>query len=210
MSEAVPAEDQPEPAYGVLGKPFDRRSPFFVGFVGALGALLAFALYNAILGTGSVLIMILVAFFLASGLNPAVEFLERHRFRRSAAVATVIVIALVVVALFLVAIVPVITDQVHALSTNIPNWLDELARNKQVQKINDDYDVIDKIKNFVSSGDFVSTLFGGALGFGLKIISALFNAFIIIVLTLYFLASLKTTTHAIYQLAPASDRKSVV
>ncbi|GAB4008039.1 AI-2E family transporter [Nocardioides ultimimeridianus] len=210
MSEASPAtEEQPEPAYGVLGKPFDRRSPFFVGFVGALGALLAFALYNMVLGTGSVLIMILVAFFLAAGLNPSVEFLERHRFRRSAAVATVIVIALVVVALFLVAIVPVITDQVQALSTNIPHWLDELERNKQVQKINDDYDVIDKIKNFVSSGDFVSALFGGALGFGLKIISALFNAFIIIVLTLYFLASLKTTTHAIYQLAPASRRRRV-
>jgi predicted PurR-regulated permease PerM len=198
-----------EPAYGVPGKPFDRRSPFFVGFVGGVGALTAFALYHAFLGISSVLMLVVVAFFLAAGLNPAVEFLERHRLRRSAAVTVVIVAALGVLALFLVAIVPVITDQVHALSQNIPTWLDELERNSKIQQLNDDYDVIDKVKKFVTSGDFVSTLFGGALGFGLKIISAVFNAFIIIVLTLYFLASLRTTTTALYRLAPASRRERV-
>jgi predicted PurR-regulated permease PerM len=52
-------------------------------------------------------------------------------------------------------------------------------------------------------------VFGGALGVGLKILSAVFNGFIILVLTLYFLASLKTTTHAVYRLAPASRRRRV-
>ncbi|GAA3824655.1 AI-2E family transporter [Nocardioides panacisoli] len=195
--------------YGDPGEPFDRRSPFYVGFVGALGALLAYWLFQAVASIGSVLMLVVVAFFLAAGLNPSVELLERRGLRRSLAVTLVIVIAMGAVALFLVAIVPVITDQVTALTDNAPMWLDELQKNKQIQELNDEYDIIDKAKAYVANGDFISTLFGGVLGFGLKIISAVFNAFIIIVLTLYFLASLRTTTTALYRLAPASRRNRV-
>lgn len=194
--------------YGEPGEPL-HRGPFYWGFFGALGALIAFWLFQAVASIGSTLMLVVVAFFLAAGLNPSVEFLERRGLRRSLATTAVIVIAAGAVALFIVAIVPVITDQVRALTDNAPIWLDELQKNKQIQELNDEYDVIDKAKDYVANGDFVSTLFGGVLGFGLKILSAVFNAFIIIVLTLYFLASLNTTTHAIYQLAPASRRERV-
>ena len=55
----------------------------------------------------------------------------------------------------------------------------------------------------------MSTLFGGALGFGLAVLGALFNGFIVLVLTLYFLSSLATTKTALYRLAPASRRDRV-
>ncbi|GAA3665574.1 AI-2E family transporter [Nocardioides ginsengisoli] len=195
--------------YGEPGKPFDRRSPFFYGFVGGLGALTAFAVFNALLGISSVLMLVVVAFFLAAGLNPAVEFLERRGLRRPLAVTVVLAVAALAVGLFLVAIVPVITDQVAAITKNAPGWLDELQRNQRIQDLNREYDIIDKAKQYIEDGDFLSNLFGGVLGFGLKLISALFNLFVIVVLTLYFLASLKTTTGAIYKLAPASRRERV-
>ncbi|WP_225869004.1 MULTISPECIES: AI-2E family transporter [unclassified Nocardioides] len=202
---AAPAESP----YGEMGQPFDRRSPFYYGFVGALGALSAFWLFKAVAGIGSVLLLVVVSFFLAAGLNPSVEFLERRGLRRSFAVTLVIVLALGTVALFLVAIVPVITDQVQAITKSAPGWLDELQKNKRIQDLNDEYDIIDKLKAKITDESFVSALFGGALGFGLKLVSALFNLFVIVVLTLYFLASLKTTTGAIYNLAPASRRDRV-
>lgn len=195
--------------YGEPGPPFDHRSPFYVGFVGGLGLLLAYWLFQALIGIGSVLLLVVVAFFLAAGLNPSVEFLERRGIRRSFACALVIIAALATLALFIVAIVPVIADQVRLLTDNAPTWFDQLQRNRQVQRLNEEYEIVDKAKDFVTNGDFISTLFGGALGFGLKIISALFNGFIILVLTLYFLASLNTTTHAVYRLAPASRRERV-
>ncbi len=198
-----------EAEFGEQGAPFEKRNPFYLGFVGGLGALTAWFLFNAIVGIGSVLMLVVVSFFLAAGLNPAVMFLERRGMRRSLACGAVIVAALGAVALFVVAIVPVITDQVTALTDNVPGWLDELEKNKKVQELNDEYDVIDKIKDYVADGNFISGIFGGALGFGLKVLSALFNAFIVIVLTLYFLASLETTTHAMYNLAPASRRRRV-
>ena len=115
---------------------------------------------------------------------------------------------LVAVALFLVAIVPVITDQVRSITDQAPEWLDRLQNNEPVQELDDEYDVIDKARDYVTDGDFVSSLFGGALGIGLAVLSALFNAFIVIVLTLYFLSSLAHQGRA-YRLAPASRRDRV-
>ncbi len=201
--------DSAEAPYGTPGPPFDRRSPFFYGFVGALGALSAFWIFQALLGIGSVLMLVVVSFFLAAGLNPAVTFLERRGLKRSWSVTAVIIVALATVGLFLIAIVPVITDQIAALSKNIPTWIDQLEENEKIQELNREYELLDKAKDFVTDGDFISTLFGGALGVGLKVISALFNLFVIVVLTLYFLASLKTTTGAFYRLAPASRRERV-
>jgi predicted PurR-regulated permease PerM len=195
--------------FGRQGAPFERRSPFYIGFFGALGALLAYFLWTALLGIGSVLILIVVSLFLAAGLNPAVAFLERRGLRRSYAVTAVIVAFLGAVALFLVAIVPVISDQVATISDNAPGWLDQLEHNQRIQELDDEYQIIDKVKDYVANGDFVSGLFGGVLGVGLKILGALFNAFIILVLTLYFLSSLDRTKNAFYRLAPASRRHRV-
>ncbi len=194
---------------GEQGEPFQRHSAFFMGFTGGLGLLTAYVLFVALAGISSVLLLIVVSLFLACGLNPSVEFLERRGLTRPWAVASVIAAALIGLALFLVAIVPVITDQVATLSDNVPGWLDDLRGNARIQDLDQDYHIIEKVQAYVTDGDFLGTLFGGALGFGLKIVSALFNAFIILVLTLYFLASLDTTKKAIYRLAPASRRDRV-
>ncbi|WP_323792617.1 AI-2E family transporter [Nocardioides sp.] len=194
---------------GEPGAPFSRRNPFYIGFVGALGVFLAWFLFQAVTSIASVLLLVVVALFLAAGLNPAVEFLERRGLPRPGALTAVILAALGAVVLFVVAIAPVITEQVNALSGNVPDWLDQLQENRRVQEFNDEFGVIEKIKDYVAGGDFVSGLFGGALGFGLKVLSVLFNAFIVVVLTLYFLASLELTKNAFYNLAPASRRERV-
>lgn len=201
----VPVDDD----LGVPGPPLDHRAPFFVGFVGGLGFLIALWLALKIQSVGPTLMLVVVALFLAAGLNPSVEFFEKRGMRRAYAVLTVIFLFLAAVALFVVAIAPVIADQVKALTDNAPQWLDELQRNRQVQRLDDEYDIISKIQDYVTDGKFVGAIFGGAVGIGLAVLGALFNGFIIIVLTLYFLSSLETTKSAIYQLAPASRRDRV-
>jgi predicted PurR-regulated permease PerM len=194
---------------GEPGPPLDHRAPFFVGFVGAAGALLAYWLLTNIAAIGSTLVLIVVSLFLAAGLNPAVMFFERRGLRRAYAVVVVISCVLVAVALFLVAIVPVITDQVRSITDQAPGWFDQLLSNKMVRDVDEEYDVINKARDYVTGGDFVGTLFGGALGVGLAVLGALFNTFIVLVLTLFFLSSLQTTKTALYQLAPASRRDRV-
>jgi len=194
---------------GTLGHPLSKHTPFYIGFFGGLGALLAFFLGSALLSVSSYLVLIVVAMFLAAGLNPAVEFFMRRDMRRSYAVVVVIAFVLVAVTLFVLAIVPVITDQVAAITLNAPGWLDQLQSNKQIQHFDEKYDLISRAKDYVANGDFASGVFGGVLGVGLAVLSALANTFIIVVLTLYFLSSRTTTKEAIYRLAPASRRDRV-
>ncbi|WP_084151817.1 AI-2E family transporter [Nocardioides halotolerans] len=198
------------PSYlGEPGPPLDHRAPFYLGFVGATGALVAYWLLTNIAAIGSTLVLIVVSLFLAAGLNPAVMFFERRGLRRSYAVILVIICVIIAVLLFLIAIVPVITDQVRSITDQAPSWFDRLQNNQRIQDLDEEYDVIDKVRDYVTGGDFAGTLFGGALGFGLAVLGALFNAFIILVLTLYFLSSLDTTKKALYRLAPASRRDRV-
>jgi len=194
---------------GEPGPPLDHKAPFYVGFIGATGALVAFFLLSNIAAIGGTLMLIVVSFFIAAGLNPSVEWIEGRGVRRRYAVAVVIVAVLFAVVLFLVAIVPVITDQVAKITANAPDWLDQLQQNRKIQELDDEYQIIDKIKDYVTAGDFLSAIFGGALGFGLAVLGALFNGFIVLVLTLYFLSSLQTTKEALYKLAPASRRDRV-
>jgi predicted PurR-regulated permease PerM len=194
---------------GEPGPPLDRHAPFYVGFVGGLGVLVAFWLATNVAAIGSTLMLIVVSFFLAAGLNPSVESLERRGLSRRTSVVAVILAVLGALTLFVVAIVPVITDQVASITDNAPRWLDDFRNNTQVRRLDEQYGVIERIQNYVTDGDFLGTLFGGALGFGLAVLGALFNGFIILVLTLYFLASLATIKAALYRLAPASRRDRV-
>lgn len=158
---------------------------------------------------GSSILLIVVAMFLAAGLNPAVEFFVRRGLRRSYAVLAVIVVLVIALTGFVLALVPVISEQVAAITKNAPEWLDTLQRNRWVQDLDDRFDVINRVKDYVSKEDFTSGIFGGALGFGLKVLSLLANGFIVFVLTLYFISSLDATKHALYRLAPASRRERV-
>ena len=190
--------------------PRGRHGAVALGFLYAVGALAAYWLGGLLLSVGSVLILVVVALFLAVGLNPAVEFLVRKGLRRTWSVLVVISVVILALTLFVVALVPVISDQVSAIAANAPGWLDRLERNGQIQELDDRYQIIDKAKDFLTSGDWASGLFGGVVGIGLAVLGFLANAFIVIVLTLYFLSSLNHTKKALYQLTPASKRDRVI
>ncbi len=194
---------------GVPGDPISPHSPYYVGFVGGLGLLSAYLLAQALVAIGSVLVLIVVSMFLAAGLNPLVTALERLGMRRGFALLSVITGVLVTLFLFVVAIIPVIADQVAALSANAPDWLDQLEGNPRIQQFDDDYDVIGRLQDYIANGDFLGGLFGGVLGLGLKVLSTLVNVFVVVVLTLYFLSSVEKTKRALYHLAPASRRDRV-
>ena len=201
-----PAED---PDYlGDPGPPL-RRSPFVIGFFAGLGLFLAWQLGGLVVSIAPTLILVVIALFLAAGLNPAVEFFEHRGLGRGWSVLVVILGVVAALTLFVVAIVPVISDQVGRITENAPGWLDQLQSNQRIQDLDEKYQVLDKVREYLAKGDFASGVFGGVLGVGLAVLSALANTFVVVVLTLYFLSSLTTTKNAFYRLAPASRRDRV-
>jgi len=208
LLDSHPDEDAEE-RFGPLGPPIKRHSPFYIGFVGAGGALLAIWIGQQIVAVGSVLVLVLVAMFLAAGLNPSVEFFMRRGLTRPLAVVVVIVLVLAALALFAVAIVPVISDQVTALTDQVPRWFQQLRHNSTFQRFDAKYQLLQHAQQMLNSGGLAKNVFGGVVGVGLAVLSGILNTFIVIVLTLYFVASLPALKRALYQLAPASRRTRV-
>jgi predicted PurR-regulated permease PerM len=204
-----PELDPEEHPFGPPGPPISRHSPFYKGFWTALGALVAFALVLAIRHVESVIVLIVVSIFLAVGLNPLVEWFERRGIKRAWAVLIVTMGLLGIVALFIVSLVPVLRDQINEIIDNAPGWLDSLRKNETVKNLDEKYGVIDKVTQKLQDPSLASTAFGSIFSVGLAVLSALFNAFLVFVMTLYFLSALPKIKTACYSLAPASRRERV-
>src|SRR5689334_13697894 len=85
--EAGATEDSP---FGKPGAPMDSRSPFRVAFYATWGVLAALLIASAARAVQDVIVLIIVSAFLAIGLNPAVEWLQRRGMKRGLAVMTMI------------------------------------------------------------------------------------------------------------------------
>jgi predicted PurR-regulated permease PerM len=194
---------------GEPGRPLSSHSPFMWGLFGGLGALVALWIGLTVMRVSGVIVLVVVAMFLAVGLNPAVDFLILRGLKRPYAVLVVISAVVLVIAGFLTLLVPIISHQVTEISNSLPGWFDKLQRNQDIRKFDDKYDITSKVEDYVKSGTWAEKAFGGAVGVGLAILGVLLNTFVVVVLTLYFLGSLPSIKRAAYSLAPASRRERV-
>ncbi|WP_433065923.1 AI-2E family transporter [Dactylosporangium sp. CS-033363] len=195
------------PRFGTPGPPM-RRSPLIIGFTAGLGLLLAWSAYLAVQNVRSILILIFIAMFLAIGLNPAVVRLVKWGMPRGLAVATVGIGAMLVLCGGIVALIPPLVQQSNALIENLPGYIDNLQRNDQLNKLNEDYQLLDQLKNVATAGNVTKAL-GGVWGGVQVAFSALFNIFTVIILTLYFMAAFDRLKDGGYRLIPATRRERV-
>ncbi|MFL1431253.1 MULTISPECIES: AI-2E family transporter [unclassified Nocardiopsis] len=208
--------DEPEPPREptvtevVLEPPARRPGYFRIGFVGALGVLAAWLMVQALVGVRGVLVYILVALFLAVGLNPMIEFLHsRARMPRWAAILTVCLALVAFVAVFVWAIVPPLSAQITSLVAGLPAMIDDLQRNAFFADLEERYDLLDKLQGAVVDPDVGRQLFGGLVGVGQVVVNSLVASFTIFILTLFFMASLHGILDVCYRLVPRSRRGGV-
>jgi predicted PurR-regulated permease PerM len=163
--------------------------------------------------SGVALTLVVVAFFLALTLNPLVEFLTRHGLRRGGAVAVVFAGVVAVFTLLGLVVVPPVITQGTDLAQKAPDYLDQILGSSFVKDLDQHYDVVDKIQTEfnkrISDGTFVGQVFGGVLGVGAAVIGGIFQAFTVLVLTLFLLASLPRVKQGAYAIVPASRRPRV-
>ncbi|MDQ1627313.1 MAG: hypothetical protein QOI54_1057 [Actinomycetota bacterium] len=206
------SQDQPEPAdqqFGRPGRPLRRDSPFMIGFLGALGVLLALGIVHAISQARSVLILIAVALFLAVGLNPIVDGLCQRGMRRGVAIGIVFAAVIGAFVGFGFAVVPPVVEQTNAFIKELPSYLEDLRGNRTIRQFDNDYHVIQKAQDYVTGPDLGQRVFGGLLGVGRIVVNAVFSAFSMLIMTLYFLAALPSMKRQAYRLVPATRRHRV-
>ena len=207
--EAEEARHEADDTFGRLGRPLRRDSPFMLGFLGALGVFLAWFLTQALLQARSVLILILISLFLAIGLNPTVEWLTARSMRRGVAITIVFFVVIGAFVGFGFAVVPPVVEQSNAFVQELPTYLDDLRKNPTVRQFDEDYGVIERAQEYVTSGELGQRAFGGLLGVGRVVLNAVFGALTVLVMTLYFLAALPSMKRQAYRLVPASRRQRV-
>lgn len=201
------------PTYGVVGRPLNRHSPFYIGFFGATGAMLAVGLWHMVGRLTTTLTVLVVAFFLTLALNPIVDRLVARGVRRAGAVTVVFSGVIVVFVLLGALVIPPVITQGAELAQSAPGWLQDTLNSRWVRELDRNYDVIDKLQGELtakmSDQRFLEGLLGGLLGAGRAVVSGVFQVLTILVLTLYFLASLPRVKHAAYAVVPASRRVRV-
>ncbi|HEY9522224.1 MAG TPA: AI-2E family transporter [Thermopolyspora sp.] len=200
------ARERPETRpYGMPGKPL-ARGPFLFGLTAGLGLLTAWALAQALVSASSVIVLIVVAMFLAVGLNPVVEGLQRHRLPRRLAISIVFFGVIAFFVLFGLAIVPPVADEVTAFVQAVPGYISELLANSTIKQLDADYQLLARLQDYVTSGGLGSTIAGGIVGAGAVVLNGIFSGFTLLVLTLYFLGSLSVIKEYFLSLVPASRR----
>lgn len=200
--------------FGSAGRPINRQSPFYVGFVGALGVLTAYAVFQSIGKLDTTITLLVVAIFLALALNPLVEGLARRGPRRGWAVAIVFLGVLGVVSLIGWVVIPPVVQESTELAENAPTMLDNLLTNPWVQDVDHRYEIVKRIQEEITKraaeGTLWSGIYDGVLGAGRIIASGIFSVLTVLVLTLYFLASLPAVKQAAYAMVPASRRPRII
>jgi predicted PurR-regulated permease PerM len=168
---------------------------------------------RALASASQIFVLILIALFLATGLNPAVEALRKRKLSRPAAVSVIFSSVIVFVIFFSFVVVPPIITQGSNLIESAPQLLEDLMGNKTINQLNNQYGLIDtlqeRLRSVTSDGTLLISTFGGVIGVGKSVLSGFFIALTILVLTLYFITSLPQAVNLGLSLVPASRRDRV-
>ena len=185
--------------------------PFVFGFLVTLGGLAAFVLGVAITNLSTVIIYIALALFCALGLDPAVRFLERRRVPRPWAVVSVLLALIVALGLVVWAIVPVVVEQVTSFVKDIPGIVRDFQSSDLYATLEAQFgaqfeNLIGDIQKFLGDPGNIAAIGGGALQVGQSIANGISGIVIVLVLIIYFVATLPSMKQAMLRLAPARDR----
>jgi predicted PurR-regulated permease PerM len=192
--------------FGVLGKPFDPRSPFRIGVVGGLGLAVAYVVWLGVIAAAGVFLLMTLALVIAIGLDPVVGQLQRLGLRRWAGVVIVSLAVLAVLGAFLALAIPPIANEVNALVKSAPGYLQSLQRkNSLLGRLNRQFHLVSDLKKALSSGA-ISVVGSGLLGAGRTALSVVSRILIVVVLTLYFLSDVPGLKIMLLRLTPHSRR----
>jgi predicted PurR-regulated permease PerM len=203
----------PEPAAatgGSLLRLVATRSPFTLGFTGALGAIVAYLLVKAVISAQDVLVLVLISIFIAVSLDPVVVWLERHRVRRGWAVLLVVLALIAVLVGFVATVVPLVTGETEALVKALPGYIQQLHDHHSfLGRLEDKYHIAKRVQSALSSAKLGSLAVGGLLGAGKLVFTALTSTVIVLTLSIYFLVGMPALKRFCYSLVPRSRRERV-
>lgn len=182
------------------------RGPLAEGVLRGFGYLLVVAFAAVVLALASQLLLIVVAAFIAVGLEPIVQWLQRRGVRRVVAVWLLVVVSLGALAGFLAAAIPPLVKEGTQLVANGPDYLRQLQdQHSQIGRVATSLHVPQRLQALADSSLSIGS-FGGILDLGRTALSYTFQLLIVVVMTIYFVADFPSIKRAVYRLIPLERR----
>ena len=196
--------DQSDGSLGTLGRPFNHRSPFFIGLTGALGVAVAYVAARGIADISSVLVIIGLSLFIAIGLNPILVVLINLGLRRGVAVGVVTLGFVLLIGAFVLAAVPPLSHEISSLVKNYPHYRANIESGKGwagklAAKLH--------LTSYLKGRKKLKIPIGGVLGAGKLLLSLGVATISIVALTIYFLIALPGVKKLWLSLIPRSRRE---
>ena len=198
--------DESDPSLGSLGRPFNQRTPFYIGLNAAFGVAVAYVIVKGIADISDVIVIIGLALFIAIGLNPIIEFLVARGLRRSIAVGVVTVGFLSIIAGFVLSAVTPVSHEIQVLVHNYPRYAANLAAGKGwagklAVKLH--------LTGYLKQRSRFRIPVGGVFGAGKILLSVGVATVSVVALTIYFLIALPGVRRLWLALVPRSRRERV-
>ncbi len=134
--------------------------------------------------TRRILTWVIIALFLAVALNPVVDAFQRwFRLRRVPAISLTFLLGIAMTTGILLLFVPPLIDGGQQLADDAPGYLDRLGRTRLVQDLDQRYDVIVRLKDFVKGIPDKLGGAGAAVNVAQSLLSGLLGGLTVLVLT---------------------------
>jgi predicted PurR-regulated permease PerM len=196
------------------GKPnpvADRVPPALVfrwAAAATLGVLAVLVAGYSLYVVRNILVLVIIALFIAVSLDPAVRWLIKRGLRRSHAVTLVVLLMLMLFGVFIWSIVPPLIDQGSKLIADLPGYLKKLPeQSRPFRELSDRYNLTNRLSDLAAT--LPAKIAGGALGFVQQFFGLLFSTLTVLVLTIYFMADMPRMRRGLVRLFPHRRRPQV-
>jgi predicted PurR-regulated permease PerM len=188
---------------------------FQIGLTGTIGVLLAILLGLAVSQTATILTYVGIALFAALGLEPAVRALVKRKLPRPLAVAIVVTGFLGSVSLLLWAAIPAVVREAVNLIDRLPQIVEDTINNELFVRWDNELngaisEATGNLLRYLTDSDNWPTLAGGVLQVGVGVLGGFVGLIIVVILSIYFMASLGTMKDYVANLVAASKRARFV
>lgn len=185
---------------------------FQIGLLGGLGVLTAIVIGGAVQTLADIITYVAAAIFIALGLDPVVTKLEGLGLKRPIAILSVVLVLLGGLATLIWAILPTLASQGAHFIETAPAVISGFGHLPLVIRLDDQLggaisSAITSASTFLSDSANWPKMLGGVVQVGVNIFNGFFATIVILILSLYFMASLTRFKSFLYSLVPASKRE---
>ncbi|MEN9955824.1 MAG: hypothetical protein RLY34_631 [Actinomycetota bacterium] len=191
---------------------FRISNAFQLGLLGGLGVLTALLIGGAVTTLANVITYVAAAIFIALGLEPIVTKITSLGVRRRFAILIVMAALLTLIAILIASVFPTLASQTANFLKTAPTVLSGLTEIPLVIQLDKQFagaisDALVNAGAYLGDSSNWPKMLGGVVQVGLSIFNGFFGALIVLVLSLYFMASMSSFKKWLYSLVADSRRE---